>query len=148
MGDGTRGYAHRIDILADGARVWRAFTEQRLLARWCAPDAAVRPRAGGSFRARLERADALEAHIDVFDPGRRLRLVHIPARGAPPADSAIVDDLLLDAVPRGTIVRLLGSGYPSGEFWDMHYLHLRTGWERSLARLKVFLEKNLDQEAT
>lgn len=148
MSEASRGYAHRIDIAADSTRVWTALTDARHLARWCAPGAAVKPRAGGSFRASVDRVNEVDAHIDVFDPGRRLRLVHIPAHGAPPAEAVIVDDLLLECRGGATIVRLLGSGFPSGGPWDAHYLRLRAGWERALARLKVFLEKNLDREAT
>jgi len=146
MGDTNRGYAHRIDIGADTLRVWGALTDARHLARWCAPGAAVKPRAGGSFRARVDRVNELDAHIDVFEPGRRLRLVHVPARRAPPVEAVIVDDLLLEGRGGATIVRLLGSGFPGAESWDGDYLRLRIDWERALARLKVFLEKNLDEE--
>lgn len=148
MSEATRGYAHRVDISADSRRVWNALTDARHLGRWCAPDAAVSARAGGSFRARVDRVNELDAHIDVFDPGRRLRLVHIPARDQPATESVIVDDLLLESRGDATIVRLLGSGFPAGGFWDGHYLRLRAGWERALGRLKVFLEKSLDQEGT
>jgi uncharacterized protein YndB with AHSA1/START domain len=148
MPEKTRGYAHRVDIEADCERVWRALTEVRCLARWCAPDAAVKPRPGGSFRAKVDRVSELEAMIDVFEPGRRLRLIHMPARGAPRVESAIVDDLLLEAASRCTVVRILGSGFPEGGPWDAYYLRLRAGWERALARLKVYLEKNMDLEVT
>ena len=36
------------------------------------------------------------AHIDVFLPGRRLRLIHLPSPALPAGDSAIVDDLMLE----------------------------------------------------
>lgn len=146
MAGRLRGYAHRIDIGADSARVWRALTESAMLSRWCAPGAAVRPRTGGSFRASVDRVDMLEAHIDVFDPGRRLRLIHMVRTDLPAADAALVDDLLTESAPEGTIVRLLGSGFPEDPAWDAYYLRLRVGWERALARLKVFLEKGLDEE--
>lgn len=149
MTDDVRGYAHRVDIAADAARVWSALTDPKHLARWCAPGAAVRPRAGGLFRARVDRVNELDAHIDVFDPPRRLRLVHMRAPDQPEAQTAIVDDLLLECSGGETVLRLLGSGFPAESgFWDMHYLRLRAGWERALARLKVFLEKNMDREAT
>ena len=46
----------------------------------------------------------------------------------------------------GTIVRLLGSGFPDDSVWDPHYLRMRASWERALARLKVYLEKHMDKE--
>lgn len=141
-----RGYAHRIDIAADADRVWRALTDSALLAKWCAPGAVVRARQGGSFRASVDRVDTVEAHIDVFDVGRRLRLIHMPRTDMPASEAALVDDLLVERMPGGTIVRLLGSGFPESPQWDAYYLRLRTGWERALARLKVFLEKGLDKE--
>jgi uncharacterized protein YndB with AHSA1/START domain len=142
MADRTRGYAHRVDIAANGERVWRALTDPECLTRWCAPDARIRPYAGGSFRASVDRVTELEAHIDVFEPGRRLRLIFLPSATLPATDTAIVTDFILEALPACTIVRVLGSGIPAGEEWDTQYKRLRTGWERAMARLKVFTEKN------
>ena len=99
--------------------------------------------AGGSFRASVDRVTEFEAHIDVFDPGRRLRLVYLPAAELPPADSVMVDDFILDKVSGGTIVRLLGSGVPAGGQWDTQYWRLRTSWQAALTRLKVYVEKQL-----
>jgi uncharacterized protein YndB with AHSA1/START domain len=144
MADRTRGYAHRVDIAAKAERVWRALTDSKHLARWCAPDANIRPSAGGSFRATVDRVTELEAHIDVFVPERRLRLIFLPTAGLPPAETAIVTDFILEARPTGTIVRVLGSGIPGNDEWDTQYQRLRTGWERAMARLKVFIEKELD----
>lgn len=147
MTDRTRGYAHRVDIVADGERVWRALTDQGHLRRWCAPDARIRPYAGGSFRASVDRVTELEAHIDVFEPGRRMRLIFLPSASLPATDSAIVTDFILEARPTGTIVRVLGSGIPGEAAWDTQYKRLRTGWERAMARLKVFVETQLDRSA-
>ena len=141
MGDRERGYAHRVDIRADVDAVWRALTEAELLMRWCSPEAQIAPRQGGLFRASVDRVTEFEARIDVFDPGRRLRLLYLPARDLPRADSVMVDDFILDPVPGGTIVRLLGSGFPAGGEWDTQYWRLRTSWQQALTRLKVFVEK-------
>jgi uncharacterized protein YndB with AHSA1/START domain len=147
MPERTRGYAHRIDTTADVRRVWSALTESAALSRWCAPNAEIRAKAGGSFRASVDRVVELDAHIDVFDPGRRLRLIYLPNAALPPADSAIVDDFLIQATATGgTLVRLLGSGIPDGPDWDTPYMRLRTGWERAIARLKVFVEKQQKEE--
>jgi uncharacterized protein YndB with AHSA1/START domain len=145
MAERTRGYAHRVDIMADGQRVWRAFTDPACLTRWCAPDARIRPYAGGSFRASVDRVTELEAHIDVFEAGRRMRLIFLPSEALPATESAIVTDFILEALPAGTILRVLGSGIPSDEAWDTQYKRLRAGWERAMARLKVFVEKGLDR---
>jgi uncharacterized protein YndB with AHSA1/START domain len=144
MSDKVRGYAHRVDIVADVEKVWRALTLPENLLRWCSPAADIRARAGGSFRATVDRVTELEAHIDVFEPGRRLRLIYLPCATLPPTESAIVDDFILDPTPSETIVRLLGSGIPSTADWDMPYKRLRMGWQAAMTRLKVFVEKQLD----
>ena len=141
MGDRERGYAHRVDILADIDAVWRALTEAEQLARWCSPGAQIAPRQGGLFRVSVDRVTELEARVDVFDPGRRLRLLYLPVQELPRADSVMVDDFILDPVPGGTIVRLLGSGFPATPEWDTQYWRLRTSWQQALTRLKVFVEK-------
>jgi len=60
--------------------VWRALTEAEHLARWCSPGAQIRPQQGGLFRASVDRVTELEAHIDVFEPARRLRLIYLPTK--------------------------------------------------------------------
>ena len=141
MAEKSRGYAHRVDIQADANQVWHAITEVESLKRWCSPDAELQPRQGGLFRARVDRVTELEAHIDVFDTGRRLRLIYLPTPALPRADSVLVDDLIIEAVPGGTVVRLLGAGIPGEPEWDTQYWRLRTAWQQALNRLKVFVEK-------
>jgi uncharacterized protein YndB with AHSA1/START domain len=148
MSDKVRGYAHRVDVAADVERVWRALSEPASLIRWCSPKAQIRARPGGLFRASVDRVTELEAHIDVFEPTRRMRLIYMSTPSLPPADSVLVDDFILEADPAGTILRVLGSGYPATAEWDVPYLRLRTGWQQALSRLKVYLEKQLDRETS
>jgi uncharacterized protein YndB with AHSA1/START domain len=140
MAEKVRGYAHRVDIAADSGQVWRALIEPQSLVRWCSPEAELQPRQGGLFRARVDRVTELEAHIDVFDAGRRLRLIYLPNPSLPRADSVLTDDLIVEAVPGGTVVRLLGSGVPGQPEWDTQYWRLRTSWLAALNRLKVLVE--------
>ena len=147
MKDKTRGYAHRIDVTADVQTVWRALTDPTLLAAWCSPKAEIRARTGGLFRACVDRVTELEAHIDVCEPGRRLRLIYLQSAALPPADSALIDDFILEPAPGGgTILRLLGSGVPGAPEWDTQYLRLRAGWQAAMARLKVVIEGTLRRE--
>lgn len=147
MAERMRGYAHRTDIVADVQSVWRAMTEPQSLARWCSPDAWIRPAEGGLFRASVDRVTQLEAHIDVFEPGRRLRLIYLPCAVLPPAEAAVTDDFMLSSAEKGTILRLLGSGFVASKEAGVQYRRMRTGWERALARLKVFVEQ-LEREAS
>src|SRR3569833_1914284 len=109
MSDKLRGYAHRVDIAADVETVWQALTKPERLTRWCSPKADIKPKAGGLFRASVDRVIELEAHIEVFEPARRLRLISLPSKELPKTETALVDDFILDSVDPGTILRLLGS---------------------------------------
>jgi uncharacterized protein YndB with AHSA1/START domain len=146
MADRERGYAHRVDIGGDVRDVWRAFTEAPHLARWCAPDAEIRAKQGGMLRASVDRVTEMEAHIDVFDPGRRMRLIYLPSKTLPATDSAIVADFIMEPAGPGTIVRVLGSGIPDGPEWDIQYKRMRFGWERAMARLKVYVETQMNEK--
>jgi uncharacterized protein YndB with AHSA1/START domain len=140
MNERVRGYAHRVDIAADAERVWRAIIEPASLTRWCSPEAELQPRQGGLFRARVDRVTELEAHIDIFEAGRRVRLIYLPNPALPRADSVMTDDLIIEGVPGGTVVRLLGSGVSGEREWDTQYWRLRTSWQQALNRLKVLVE--------
>jgi uncharacterized protein YndB with AHSA1/START domain len=147
MAQHTRGYAHRVDIRADIGEVWRSLIDPSRLTRWYAPQARVDAREGGSYWVRLDADLTREAHIDVYQPPRRLRLIYMPSPELPGDDSVIIDDFLLHAEPPAagkdgalTIMRLLGSGIPETPEWNAMYLRLRSGWERGLLRLKASLE--------
>jgi uncharacterized protein YndB with AHSA1/START domain len=155
MGDRVRGYAHRVDIAGEVPAVWRAFTEGVHLVRWCAPDAQLRPRAGGRphdppvlFRASVDRVTLAEAHIDVYVPNRRLRLIYLQSETLPAADTAIVADFILEpatAPAAGSILRVLGSGIPEGPGWDTQYKRMKLGWGAAMARLKVYVETQMSK---
>jgi uncharacterized protein YndB with AHSA1/START domain len=140
--NGTRGYAHLVEVEAPVGRVWRALTEPALIKIWSGMEAEVDARAGGVYRMGKRVTGVREAHIDIFEPNRRLRLIYLTSKDWPRADSAIVDDFILD--PRNgegkTSLRLLGSGVPDSSEWDKPYARMRMGWERFLARIKVALE--------
>jgi uncharacterized protein YndB with AHSA1/START domain len=140
--NGTRGYAHLVEIEVPVARVWRALTEPGLIRIWSGQEAEIDPRQGGAYRIGKVGATAREAHIDIFEVNRRLRLIYLNGPGSPPSDSAAVDDFILD-MRKGqtkTSLRLLGSGIPDAAAWDQSYTRVRMGWERFLARIKVTLE--------
>jgi uncharacterized protein YndB with AHSA1/START domain len=147
MSDRIRGYAHRVDIAGEVPAVWRAFTEAPHLARWCAPDARMTARAGGLFRASVDRVTEMEASIDIYVPNRRLRLIYLPSADLPTTDTAIVADFILEpAQPpaTGVVLRMLGSGIPERPDWDTRYKRMKVGWAAAMARLKVYVEKQMN----
>ena len=139
---GTRGYAHLVEVDVPVGRVWRALTDPGLIRIWSGQEAQIDPRQGGSYRLGNLNDGGREAHIDIFDVNRRLRLIYLKSSDWPAGDSAVVDDFILD-VRKGegtTSLRLLGSGVPESPTWDKSYVRIRMGWERLMARIKVTLE--------
>jgi uncharacterized protein YndB with AHSA1/START domain len=139
---GTRGYAQRVDVHADIEVVWQALIDPALIAQWYAPGARIDAREGGNYCVRHAEDLQREAHIDVFLPPRRLRLIYMPLPDLPDDGAVIVEDFLLDrSAGAVTVLRLLGSGVPEDVEWHGTYTLLRRGWERALLRLKVLLER-------
>ena len=146
MSSAYRSFAHRVDIGVPVERVWRAFTDSRVLSRWTVPGASIAPREKGRLHIVFGSDMELDAHIDVLVTPQRMRLILLPVAGMPSSDAVIVEDFLFERGQTNTVVRLLSSGVPSRQDWVTYYLAKRRHWELALARLKVFLEKGLDQE--
>jgi len=117
-------------------------TDPRLMSIWSGQEAEIDARKGGLYRIGKRHAGGREAHIDVFDVNRRLRLIYLNGPETPVGQSAVVDDFLLDVRHgEGTAsLRLLGSGVPDSSEWDKPYMRMRMSWERFLSRIKVTLE--------
>ena len=146
MSGAYRSFAYRVDIDVAVERVWRAFTDSRVLARWAADGATITPREKGRMRVLFGADVELDAHIDVLVTPQRIRLILLPTPGMPSKDAVIVEDFLFERARNSTVVRLLSSGVPAAPVWVTYYLNKRRYWELALTRLKVFLEKGLDQD--
>ena len=48
--NGTRGYAHLVEVNVPVARVWRALTDPALVRIWSGQEAEIDPREGGVYR--------------------------------------------------------------------------------------------------
>jgi len=140
-----RSFAYRVDIDVPVERVWRAFTDSRVLARWAADGASIAPREKGRMKVVFGDDVELDAHIDVLITPQRMRLILLPTPGMPSSDAVIVEDFLFERTKASTVVRLMSSGVPAAPVWVTYYLNKRRYWELALTRLKVFLEKGLDQ---
>jgi hypothetical protein len=96
----------------------------------------------------VDRVTQLEAHIDVYDANRRMRLIYLPSDTLPATETAIVADFILEpatAPATGSILRVLGSGIPEGRQWDTQFKRMKVGWAAALARLKVYVETQMSQ---
>jgi uncharacterized protein YndB with AHSA1/START domain len=140
--NGTRGYAHLVEIDTPISRVWFALTDPNAVRVWSGLEAEIDPRKGGLYRIGSRQTGGREAHIDIFDIERRLRLIYLNGPDTPPSDSAVVDDFLLDMRNgnRTTSLRVLGAGVPESSAWDKPYVRMRLSWERYLSRIKAALE--------
>jgi uncharacterized protein YndB with AHSA1/START domain len=142
----TRAYAARVDVRASTERTWRALTDTAALTRWLSSDAKSAAREGGLMSGRLDRRYLFQAHIDVCDAPRRLRLVHLHPETIPPFEGAIVDDIVVQGGAEATVVRVLGSGFPRATEYGPFYMIRQLGWRAALARLKVYLDTHMDQK--
>jgi uncharacterized protein YndB with AHSA1/START domain len=145
MSGAYRSFAYRIDIDVPVERVWRAFTDTRVLSRWAAAGATITPREKGRMHVLFGEGVELDAHIDVLMTPQRIRLILLPTPGMPSDDAVIVEDFLFERGKAATTLRMLSSGVPSSQGWVTYYLNKRRYWELALTRLKVFLEKGLDE---
>src|ERR1700693_226113 len=84
---GTRGYAHLVEIDVPVGRVWRALTDPGLIRIWSGQEAEIDARKGGLYRIGRRHAGR-EAHIDIFEVNRRLRLIYLGGPEMPSSDSA------------------------------------------------------------
>jgi uncharacterized protein YndB with AHSA1/START domain len=145
-----RGYLQTLRINAPLEQLWQALVVPEALALWHAQEAWVDARPGGSYRYRSRLFGARQAHIDAFEPCRRLRLVYDPNPDwPPPGDSIIIEDFLFDTRGTGTArvqsqLRVLGSGVPAAAEWNATHRRLQAGWavafsylHRSLAARKL-----------
>jgi uncharacterized protein YndB with AHSA1/START domain len=144
-----RGYAQFVEINASPALAWAACTEEHWLRKWYAADASVEPRHGGTFRVRLRDGRVREATVDVWEPEKRLRLIYFPEQSMTDLHGGpIIEDVMIDAKPGRTVVRVFGSGVPDEREWDAHYSRLRLGWAYALHNLKRVLEQEPTKEAS
>ncbi|HJX88276.1 MAG TPA: SRPBCC domain-containing protein, partial [Gemmatimonadales bacterium] len=78
--DQRRAFEMALEIAATPDEVWRALTQAEELVRWFPMDARVTPGVGGTMLWNWGEGQDWESRIDVWEPGRRLRLVQDDSR--------------------------------------------------------------------
>ena len=140
MREAPRGYLQTLRCNAPADVVWRALVEPAGLTAWCADQAEVDGRAGGHHTIRAPLLGQREAHIDVYEPNRRLRLILNPSPEWPAIDDeVIIEDFLIDSNGTETVLRLIGSGVPGGAEWEAPLRRMRGAWAVAFANLKKHL---------
>ncbi len=126
---------------ARGARLARP-DRPGLVRIWSGQEAEIDAREGGLYRVGKRNGGGREAHIDIFEVNRRLRLIYFNGRTARPATApwSTISCSTCARAKGTTSLRLLGSGIPEAAAWDQTYVRISMGWERFMARIKVTLE--------
>jgi uncharacterized protein YndB with AHSA1/START domain len=141
MRSATRGYVQVLETSASAEALWHALTDPAGLTAWHAEQATIDARAGGRYSVRSRLFGARDAHIDVLEPLRRLRLIYDPAPSWPPMeDTAVVEDFVIDERRGRRVLRVLGSGVPNAPAWDAWHRRLQAGWAVAFAQLARRLE--------
>ncbi len=148
----TRSIEREIEIDASIEDVWKALTEAEGLTRWLCEEARVTPGVGGSYWVSWGEGQAGESRIEVWEPGRRLRLRNLPWEAASAqydeeAASAtpIIQEYTLETRDGKTVLRLVDSGMPDAPEWDGMYDGKSRGWEMFFYALRHYIEKHHGQ---
>src|SRR5918994_5185524 len=137
----ARGYMQAFESTASAGALWRALTDPAMLSLWYATAAEVGPRVGGRYHVVTRLFGSRDAHIERFETGARLQLLFAPNPEWPPlADSALVEDFIIDERKGQRMLRVLGSGIPAEEEWGRTLVRLRTGWALAFAQLQLRLK--------
>lgn len=155
MRTARRGYLQTLRCDVSVEQIWQALVLPEALKLWHVDEAVVDARQGGRYGYRSRLFGTREAHIDVFEPGRRLRLIFDPNPAwPPPGNAVIVEDFLLDTRLTGTRtaqgqLRVLGSGVPGAAEWNATLRRLQAGWAVAFSYLQQRLEsRDLDRLAS
>lgn len=145
----AKTFTMTIDLAATPDEVWRALTEAGELVRWFAPEAVVTPGAGGRMLWRWADLFSWETAIETWEPGERLVLAE--HRGAtdihgtplPGTPQRVAMEFTLEAQAGGTTrLRLVHSGFGSGEGWDDEFEGISAGWQFELRGLAFYFARH------
>lgn len=142
----TRKQEHMIEINAPVEAVWKALTEAEELTRWFSEEARITPGEGGSILASWGEGQSGEKRIDVWEPGKRLRLTTVASdfesEKLASLKEPIVEEYTLESHGDRTVLRLVYSGVPDSSDWDGFYDGTNRGWWMFFCALRHYLEKH------
>lgn len=117
--------------------VWKALTDAEELMRWFPLEASVKPGPNGEIRMRWGDAFGDVSRIEVWEEERHLRIA-FPSEGPGP----LVTDYYLRAAGGNTVLRVVTSGFGTGDEWDRQYEGVSFGWDFELRGLQHYLERH------
>ncbi len=144
MTDQQRSIELEIDVPGTPEEVWRAIATGPGITSWYVPHT-VDERAGGEARARFGPGPDMEVvgRTAVWEPPHRV--VFDGGEGV----DGFAFEWLVEARDGGTcVVRLVNSGFGSGDGWDDQYDAMTEGWKMFLDNLRLHLTHFAGQAAT
>lgn len=132
-----------IEVPGTPEQVWQAIATGPGISSWYVPHT-VEERQGGAATASFGAAPEMqiEATVTAWEPPRRIAFGKEGGGG-------LAFEWLIEARQGGTcIVRLVNSGFGTGEEWDDHYDGMAEGWRLFLLNLRLHLEHFAGRHAT
>jgi uncharacterized protein YndB with AHSA1/START domain len=123
---------------APADRVWDAWADPERLSQWFADRVEGQARAGGTMTWIFERFGSRFPY-DVVIAVPRTRLV---LKGSPPGRRPFFLEILIGEEGPDTTLRILNSGFSTGEESDEEYEGVLSGWRMALAILREYLERH------
>ncbi len=130
------------DVAASPADVWAALTDAEKLMSWFPLQSKVEPGPGGQIWLSWDGHFDGALRILEWEPERRLRTTWPVVETATEDSPSVETDLewTIEANSGGTTtVRMVHSGFPTGETWDELFESHRRGWTYELQSLRHYL---------
>ncbi len=143
-----RKLEYEIEVEGSPEEVWRAIATGPGISSWYVPHE-VDEREGGSAVARFGPGPEMEVpgRVAAWDPPHRVVFDGGDAHGN--TDPGMAFEWLIEATSGDTcIVRLVNSGFGSGDDWDAQYDGMKEGWKLFLLNLQLHLRHFSGQSAT
>jgi uncharacterized protein YndB with AHSA1/START domain len=144
MSEEERSIELEVEVAGTPDEVWQAIATGPGISSWYVPHT-VEERAGGAATASFGDGPGMEitGRVAAWDPPHRI----VFDTGG--EDGGMAFEWLVEARDGGTcVVRLVNSGFGSGEDWDAQYDGMTEGWKLFLLNLKLHLEHFRGQAAT
>jgi len=142
MTDDRRSIAAEIEVVGKPEEVWAAIATGPGISSWYVPHE-VDERTDGAMLASFGPGMEAPGRVAVWDPPHRV--VFDGGEGA----DALAFEWIVEARDGGTcVVRLVNSGFGSGDDWDDQYDAMADGWQLFMGNLRLHLEHFRGRTAT
>lgn len=144
MSDEERSIELEVEVAGTPDEVWRAIATGPGISSWYVPHS-VEEREGGAATASFGDGPEMQiaGRVVVWDPPHRV--IFDKGEGV----EGLAFEWLVEARDGGTcIVRLVNTGFGSGDDWDSQYDAMTEGWKLFLLNLQLHLEHFRGQSAT